>query len=288
MAKIVNTVCKKTSSKPKNTGSKKQCIEGTLKTYALGKEDFSFPSQAVAETELAWKAAKKSKNIVPFYDIETITDSSTKSEVQKTRYSAFKSKSGVSSITIVHNLAVCSHEALASYESSEYNRFFGITDAGELICEVQDDGSVKGLPISSFLPEKRTFASVGAQPETAIEITFEDYVTSVLDPAFALSKMEGILDVQLELVTPTTATSIKFKVIEGCSGSAKKSIVVADLILTTGAGIAHPKTFVPADANGVYELTGTGFANEFILGLNGVIEKTEEMFEAENVIISGI
>ena len=63
----------------------------------------------------------------------------------------------------------------------------------------------------------------------------------------------------------------------------------ADVVLLDGTGDAHTHSFVDADENGVFELTGTGFADNFTLDLNGVVQKTEATYESKGALtVAGI
>jgi hypothetical protein len=43
-------------------------------------------------------------------------------------------------------------------------------------------------------------------------------------------------------------------------------------------------SFVAADANGVYELTGTGFVTGNVVDLNGVVSQTEATYESAGAV----
>jgi hypothetical protein len=63
----------------------------------------------------------------------------------------------------------------------------------------------------------------------------------------------------------------------GVLGMKITSLVDANVTLKDSAGAAIAHTFLAADANGVYTLTGTGFVNG-LLDLNGVVSQTEASY----------
>lgn len=100
--------------------------------------------------------------------------------------------------------------------------------------------------------------------------------------------MNGIFDVTLALVS-ASATSIKFTVDAGCAGDVVSSLETANITLKTALGAAVIHSFVAADSNGVYELTGTGFVNGLVVDLNGVVAQTEASYESTAALtVSGI
>jgi hypothetical protein len=97
------------------------------------------------------------------------------------------------------------------------------------------------------------------------------------------------MDVDLKLVGTPTATSIKFTADAGCAGDVVTSLENANVLLLNADGTAKSHSFVGADANGVYELTGTGFANGMTINLNGVVAKTEDSYESTGALtVAGI
>lgn len=90
-------------------------------------------------------------------------------------------------------------------------------------------------------------------------------------------------------IVSASATSIKFTVDAGCAGDLVKTLTDSDITLKTALGAPVTHSFVAADSNGVYTLTGTGFANGIVLDLDGVVAQTEASYEAvAPLTISGI
>ena len=102
-----------------------------------------------------------------------------------------------------------------------------------------------------------------------------------MKPTWDTTDVPGIFDVNLELVS-ATSTSIKFKALSGCGSDPLTYLVGGDIVLRDVAGAVQSPTFIAADANGIYELSGTSFATGFTVDLDGVVVKTEYMYEAES------
>lgn len=285
----LNEICgTETSVSQKNTGGKKQCLEGAMRTYILAKGSFSFASVAAVKTKAAWDAAKQNKDIAVFYDIEELEPNNTDAVINEGRFRDYKIKDSVKGVSYTHYLSTCSHDAVKSYEDSDYTTMFRVTENNELLCEVQDDGTVKGEPITSFIVGERNDAPVDGTPSTQIQIKFDAYSLSILIPDFDLTGYEGIYDVNLSQVS-ATATSIRFTASTACSGSLITSLVAANIVVKNAAGEVQTVSFVAPNSDGVYEVTGTGFANGHTVELNGVIAQSQIMYEDEAPLtVSGI
>lgn len=277
----VNEICgNETTVAQKNTGGKKQCLEGAVRTYALAKSTFSFTDLATAKTKAAWDTAKAAKDIVVFYDVEELEPNNTEAVIKNGRYSDYKITPSVKGVNYTHYLSTCSHSAVKSYEDSEYLKIFRITDNNELLCEINDDGTVSGEPLTSMIVGERDDAPADGTPSTQVQFKFDSYDASIIIPEFDLTDYEGIYDVALTQVS-ASSTSIKFKASTSCSGASVTSFIAADIVLKDGAGAVQSPSFVAADSNGEYELTGTGFATGFTVEVNGVIQQSLIMYEGE-------
>ena len=233
----VNEICgNETTIKTLNTGGKKQCLEGAVRTYILTKGDFKFDTLALAKAKANWETAKAAKNIVVFYDVEELEPNNTDAVITNGRFRDYKIKDSVKGVSYTHYLSTCSHEALKTYEDSEYTRMFRVTENNELLCVVNDDGSVQGEPITSFIVGERNDAPVDGTPSTQVQIKYSAYTQSVIIPDFDITDYEGIYDVTLTEGDSNSSTSLKVKVTTSCSGAVVTSLESGDLIVKDGAG----------------------------------------------------
>lgn len=276
---IINEVCGNENSAPKNTGTKNQCTPKPVIESILAKETFSFADLATMKTKAAWDAALQAKNIAPIYKVEEIAANNTEAKKYEGRFADVTLKEAIKGVNYGHLLSDCSYETLKSYEGSEYTRIFRICEDGTVHCEVMDDGTVKGEPLSSY-NVGTLIESTDDKPQNAeIQLKFKEYSKSTVELDFDIVDYEGIYDVTLTIDT-ATSTSIKFKANAGCSNSEVSSFVDGDFVVKDGAGAVQSVTFVPYDANAkVYELTGTGFATGFTVEVNGVIVQSSIMYE---------
>lgn len=252
---ILNEACG--SAVPvKNTGGKKQCPAGQVRTYALAKKTFSFTNAADAKLEASWDAAKASKDIVMFYDIDVDPEANnTEAVINAALYTDYKIKDAVKGVNYTHFLATCSYEALKSYENNpDYTTVFRITSKNELLCEIQDDETVKGLPLTSFLVGIHNDAIADVPENAIVGMKFADHSQSVLQPAFDLDQYEGIFDVDLQIQGTPTATEIIVKAVDDCTDSLVVSFEQADWAFTGGTISGS----VYSSITGFYTLSGTG------------------------------
>lgn len=283
-------ICGDGEKSPKNTGFKEQCIESKLQIPVLS-NGYEFANVEAFKTVAAWKAAIKAKSLVPLFEIYELADASTEdTKFESGNFSKVTAK-GVEKITFECYISICAYAALKSYENSgSYGELFEFNEDGDYSGVFASDGvKVKGRKITS-LKVTRIRATKDKVPYVKGEITFADK-DDVLDQVIVKSDLtdgdlEGIFDVTLKQVS-ASATSIKFTASAGCNGGGVKvtSLLAADLSLLEADGTAHAiGALVPADADGVFEITGTGFETDFTLGLDGVVEKTTIMYETPEVL----
>lgn len=277
---IINEVCGgNENSAPKNTGTKNQCTPKPVIESILAKETFSFADLATMKTRAAWDAALAAKNIAPIYKVEEIAANNTEAKKYEGRFKDVTLKEAIKGVNYSHLLSDCSHATLKSYEGSEYTRIFRVCEDGTVHCEVMDDGKIMGEPLSSYNVGE-LIESTDDKPQNAeIQLKFKEYSKSTIELDFDIIDYEGIYDVTLT-VAAATATSIKVSATAGCNNTSVTSFEDGDFVVKDGAGAVQSVTFVPFDtAEGVYELTGTGFATGFTVELNDVVAQSTIMYE---------
>lgn len=266
------------AAQPKNIGGKLQCLEAPVKTFALAKETFSFPTVAASKTEAAWRTAIENKDIVIFPYVEAITANNTEASIKEGRYRDYLLKAAVSGSSYRMDLAICTHAAVKTYENSEYTRIFRISAEDQFTADVQSGGTVKGEAISNFLVGMRNEATDDDVPYTDIGIKYRKETHDILVAGFDLSELEGVFEADFIQVT-ATSTSIKFKAYVECTGTLINNFEASDIVVMDADGAVQSVTFVPADASGNYELTGTGFATGYQVTTDGVVDKLEVFYE---------
>lgn len=286
----INRVCDNgESSQPKNMGGKKQCSEAPVKTVTLVVGEQSFANEAAMDVDATVKTEIETKKLVPMATITGLELANTEAVKKEGRYETTTTKDAVAGVKYRFDLSMCTYEALLSYKD-KVERIYESTNDKEVFADVQADGVVKGRPITSMDIGIRNQATDDDTPYVDVTFTFESPLHDILKPAVDFTKLEGVFDTQISLVGAPTATSIKFKVESDCTGRAVKSWEDGDVVLKDNTGGVHSiDAFVAPDADGVYEITGTGFANDFTLESNGVVAKTEAMYETpEPLTITGI
>lgn len=277
----------------KNTGSKEQCLESKLQIPIIS-NGFQFPSVTSFKTVADWKAAIKAKHLVPLFEVYELADASTEdTKFESGNFSKITAK-GVEKITFECYLSACSYAALKSYENlGKYAELFEYNEDGDYSGIFASDGlKVKGRKIKS-ISVTRIRATKDKVPYVKGSITFADK-DDVLNAVIVKSDLdqtdlEGIYDVDLIQIS-ASATQIKFKAFSGCSGggSAVTSLASTDITIKNALGVTQTVSFVAADSNGIYTVTGTGFANGFTVSLNGVVEQTAIMYESPVPLVIAI
>jgi len=282
--------CAKDGVGNKNTGANEQCLEGVVVRHTLATNDQEFASVASAKTLADWKTDINAKKLIPLYEIEELAIGDTEDTFFEGN-SKYKTKNGKKIRTFNCFIGLCSHNALKSYNGKKL-RVYEHTDAQEIKGTTPDGTKVKGQLVTITVG-KRIDAMPDKPAHTPVTLEYADYNEFedsgvILKPTWSQIELNGIFDVTLALVS-ASATSIKFTVDAGCAGDVVSSLETANITLKTALGAAVTHSFVAADANGVYELTGTGFVNGLVVDLNGVVAQTEASYESTAALtVSGI
>lgn len=279
----------------KNTGGKKQCLEKAVRTYFLAKSDFKFSNEADAEDETKWEEAIMLKNVIPFYDIDEDAElNNTEALIKNTRFKDIETKEAVKGVNYIHYLDVCSYEAIRSYhQDTEYTKVFRVSEANELECVINEDGTVEGVPLSSFIVGVRNEPIGDTPASTTVSMKFDTYVGSILTPTPILFKTEGIYDVKLEIRTES-ATKIEFSAKVGCADNEDlTSIIAGNVKFLDEMGVPQAHTFTAYDPlSGEYTLTGTGFLSGTLSLINDVFpdrtvfKKVNKLYESDVKIVA--
>lgn len=290
MAKAI-IECTQEGTQNLNTGAKEQCLTAPVVRHAIAETSQEFATAAAAKDLANWRTQEAEKKIIPLFEIETLAVADTEDTFYEGR-KRYRTKLGKKIRTFECHLGACSHRALASYHGKKM-RVYEFTDDQEIKACTVDGTKVRGQLVT--IEVGRMVDAMDEKPQfTPVTLTYEDYKEFengpvVLKPTWSHIELQGIFDIDLELVS-ASATSIKFKASAGCSGDdVVKVFEDSDIVLLDASGAAHNHSFVEADTDGVYELTGTGFANGFTVNLDGVVQKTEASYESTGALeISGI
>ncbi|GIZ08375.1 hypothetical protein [Flavobacterium sp. UMI-01] len=274
--------CAKDGVSNKNTGAKEQCLEGVTIRHALATDEQEFATVASFKTLADWKTDRDLKKIIPLYAIEELATADTEDTYFEGN-SRYLTKTGKKIRTFNCMLGLCSHNALKSYNGKKM-RVYEFTDAQEIKGVSVDDVKVRGQLVTITVG-KRIDALADKPAYTPVTLQYEDYNEFedngvIVKPTWSNIELDGIFDVSIELVS-ATSTQIKFTVNGGCAGDDFiTSLEEGDVTLKDAGGSAVTHSFVAADANGVYTLTGTGFANGLLIDLDGVVSQTEASYES--------
>lgn len=287
--------CKGSEGSLKNTGANEQCLEGLTIRTAVGIPGFSFATKADAKDKTKWIEAIAQKKLFPLFDVEELASANTEDTFFEGRNKQYRTAVGKKVSTWTSFLGLCSHNALKSFHGKDM-QLFEFTEDGALLAVNDTDGvKVKGQDVVLTIG-KRVPATADRPPSTLVTCSYKDY--NQLEERGAILRPEGwggldlfgIFDVTINQVS-ATSTSIKFTVSDGCAGGGQNLDVFedGDVIVKDASGGVQSVTFVTPDSEGVYEVTGTGFANDFTVELNGVVTKAGTSYESPTLLtVSGI
>ncbi|WP_141672806.1 hypothetical protein [Flavobacterium crassostreae] len=265
----------------RNTGANRQVLEGPVVKYAIATTEQEFATTTAAKALESWKTDVLLKKIIPFYDLEELAVADTADSYYEGN-TKYKTANGKKIRTFNMMIGLPSHNAVASYDGKKM-RLYEFTDKQEIKAISNDGVKVKGQMVTIEVG-KRVDAMKDKPPYTPVTLTYEDYREfendgHILRPDWSPTvEVKGIIDAIIELVSQS-ATSVKFKVLENDTKDPITSLKNDDISYTTTDGAAITHSFIVADANGVYELTGTDFPTKGILNGTGVLAKVEDSYE---------
>ena len=280
---VVNQVCGTESTVPANLGGKKQCLESPVKTIILATETFQFANIAAVKAVANYDTGIVSKGLVPFPNIEGIEGANTEANIKEGRYQDYTLKNGVSGAAYRFDLSICTYEALKTYISSGFTRVFQITEAEEVTCDVQTDGTVKGRKFTSMLLGQRNEATDDDVPNATLTFKFDSDVYDIVRAEFAASEIEGVYDLAFNIVS-ASSTEIVLEATLACSGDNVSSLQQADFKYLEGSEEAITGSSYNADTK-QYTLTAAAFVTGRIK-TNGVVTQTNIKYEAPETAVT--
>lgn len=269
---------KKTSYK--NTGAKKQCTLKKTVRYAVAVKGFSFDSIADAKDKSKWDAAVKDKKLFPLYDAEEYAIADTEAAYWEGENTRLETTPAKKVRTFRSILGLCSYNALKSFDGQEMQAFEFTTDPG-VKAVLTADGKVKGQTVS--LNVGRLQDATAELPQNAVvTVNYKDFNEredngADLRPEWSYIELYGIFDAFIDIVS-ASSTEIKFTVSSGC-GSGDDLVhdfKSTDVEVRDASGALVTVSFVQADSEGVYTVTGTGFATGYTISLKGVVSLVDE------------
>lgn len=277
-----------TTKAVKNTGSDTQCLTKPTVAYALGKSSQSFASVTAFRTKTAWDTAKEAKDIVVLYSVERSELANVEATYFESRTRKIETKAARKGLKVTHLLGYCSHAALESYMDSDYIYIYEFTEDGQIKGIVQEDGTVTGQLLSSFVVGPVNEPVIEGDPQTSVvDMVYYDAREltksgAVVTPDFDVLKYKGIYPVTLTVEGTPSATELKIRATYGCSDKKLTGLVLADFILKTAAGATQTPDSVSAgtgDDVNLYTFVDTDLATGTIE--TDVVVTSLAMFETD-------
>lgn len=286
--------CNNSQSGYRNTGAVEQCLEGLTIRTAFTPFDFAFDTATLAKTKASWDQAIADKLIFPLYEVEELASANVEAVVFEGRSRQYVTTPEKEIITYSSFLGLCSHRALKSFHNKP-GRLFQMTEDGAILGVADADGKVKGrsvvLNVGTRLP-----ATTDRPPSTLVTVNFTNSNEWENSPAKLYpvgwnpaTDLFGIFDTILDQVS-ASSTVIKLTASAGCAVGEDlvMSLEDGDFIVRNGAGAVQSVTFTAPDADGVYTLTGTGFADGFTVEIDGVVTKTNISYESPEKLVLNV
>lgn len=276
-----------------NTGMNEQKLTSHTVRWDFAALDQEFATAADAKDKTNWVADIADKKIYPMFLTEEMEISDVE-DTYKEGNSKYRIKVGPKIRKFKVPCGALGHQKLSTFHNQTL-RVYEHCNEGELKAVTEDGIKVRGQKVRIEV-NKHVDATIDNYEYTPVTLYYSDYKEFeknpvVIFPDFSYSDILGIFDAKIAIVGTPTSSSIKFTVSTGDDWDEPvTSLAKADIPIKTSVGGAITYSFVAADANGVYEITGSSvFANGNVLDLNGVVTKTELSYESTGAVtISGI
>lgn len=269
----------------RNTGAKKQCALKQTVRYAVAEKGFKFDSIEDAKDKSKWDAAIADKKLFPLYDAEEYAIADTEATYWEGVNTRLETGPAKKVRTFRSILGLCSYFALKSFDGHEVQVFEFTTDPG-IKAVTTESGEIKGQ--TAVLNVGRLQDSTSELPQNAIvTVNYKDFneredMGADLRPTWSYLELYGIFDAFIDIKS-ATATEIEFSVNTGCGSGDEPLIGLSsgNIEVRDADGAVVSTSFVPADdADGVYKVTGTGFATGYTIALVNVVTIDDLSFES--------
>lgn len=286
MMAVINQVGGGASSTPKNLGGKKQRLEKPVKTIHLAKDTFQFANEAAMKDISNWNTAIENKDLIPYPNIEGIETNNTEANIKTGRYTDYTLAEGVTGSSYRYDCSIEAYEAMISHLDTEYTRVFEISEAEEVICDVQTDGAIKGRKLSSHLISERSPATVDDVPFCNVLFKYQNKLFDIMAPELELTELEGIVDLAFEIHS-ASGTEVVFSASVASSGDNVSSLVQANLRYLEGDGeTTEAITGLSYDADTQrYTATAAAFVTG-TLSTDGVVTQTNIKYEQSGTAVT--
>lgn len=267
----------------RNTGAKKQCILKKTIRYAVAEKDFKFDSVEDAKDKSKWDAAIKEKKLFPLYDAEEYAVGDTEATFWEGENIRIETTTAKKIRTFRSILGLCSYFALKSFDGKEVQVFELTVDPG-IKAVITGEGEIKGQ--TAILNVGRLQDTTSEMPQNAVvTVNYKDFNEredsgADLKTDWSYIELYGIFDAHIEIVS-ASATQIMFKANTGCGAGDEPllGLASADVEVRNTSGALQTFSFVDADADGIYTLTGTALASGFTVSLKDVVSIGDMSFE---------
>ena len=148
-----------------------------------------------------------------------------------------------------------------------------------------EDGKVKGQ--TAVLNVGRLQDATAELPQNAVvtvnykDVNEREDMGADLRPSWSYIELYGIFDAFINIHS-ATSTEIEFSVNSGCGAGDEPLIdlTTGNIEVRDASGAIVSTSFVPADSDGVYKVTGTGLSNGYTISLVGVVKIGDLSFES--------
>ncbi len=253
------------NSRVKNTGISNFCADmGAIAGYILTPPDFSL-AEADARELVNWEtalSADRGERIYPFPQVLAMTDNSEDTVFEEMALGNLFVRDGKYNLQFMHESSRYKNAVLRSHSLQKVGVLF-IDLQGRIHGIATDAGEIKAVNLQQFVVEKPTLNN-GSDAAYKSRVTmifvgeeFEKNPAVVAGLTFSPLDLEGLTDVELEIVGTPTATEIQVQINSAYTGD-PVNFELADFKLLDATGTAQTIDSVTSE-DGLHTLVGTAF-----------------------------
>lgn len=255
------------NAKVLNTGLAQFCADmGPIAGYIITPPDFSM-SEEDARTKSAFEtllSADKGDRIYPFPQVLAMTDNSEDTVFEELALGNLYVRDGKYNLQFMHESSRYKNAVLRSHSLQSVGVLF-IDQQGRIHGLDDGEGNLKAVKLQQFVVEKPTLNDgAGVAYKSRVTMIFvgtefekSPAVVSGLD--FNPLDLEGLVNVDLEIVGTPTATEIQVQINATFAGEPVNFSEVADFTLLTSTGDSQTIESLAPPEDGLHVLTGTSF-----------------------------
>lgn len=246
-------------------------------------------TNAQLKTKAYWETAIKAKTVIPFPLVQEVEPQNVEATYFETASgSTFKTKAEKrkTMYQFIENIVV--HSGMKSHSDRGWNVWF-YTELGYLRCHTKGVDSYEGIKISQFFVNAQTTQNFTDPAHTPVimehnDVNDWDMEFGVLQPDFDMKDLEGVFQVDLQVLSATQLTgtlTVNIKLSVRGTNAPLIGVPLADLLLKDADGLEVVINSAVESPSGTYTVVATDAAITGTISTDGVITVGTDNYQSD-------